>query len=176
MAASIKRATARSEKNHRLSRWIVIDLMYNENMAELLERLREDYPEIRFREGKKFAFRPARTIIFEPALGEDTKKGVTVASDEQRFWQLQLLHELGHAVLEHKNFATDPERLKMERVAWEKAQELCNIYNVAYDEEFVEAKLDTYRDWLHQKSRCPQCGLTRFQTLDGNYHCPGCDL
>lgn len=149
--------------------------MYNESMRRLLERLQKDYPAMRFREGKKFAFRPVRTIIFEPIKqgadgGEANAGGV-----EQRFWQLQLLHELGHAVLEHKNFATDPERLKMERVAWEKARELCGRYGVLYDEDFVEAELDTYRDWLHQKSRCPQCGLTRFQTRDGKYHCPGCE-
>lgn len=149
--------------------------MYNENMADLLERLREDYPGMRFREGKKFAFRPARTIIFEMMSGADDGEAAGGAGNEQRFWQLQLLHELGHAILEHKNFATDPERLKMERAAWEKARELCNIYNVAYDEEFVEAELDTYRDWLHQRSRCSKCGLTRFQTRDGKYHCPGCD-
>lgn len=82
---------------------------------------------------------------------------------------------MGHALLEHKNFATDPERLRMERAAWEKARELCTRYGIFYDEEFVEDELDTYRNWLHQKSRCPECGLTRYQTVDGKYHCPGCD-
>jgi lipopolysaccharide biosynthesis regulator YciM len=35
--------------------------------------------------------------------------------------------------------------------------------------------LDTYRDWLHRRSACPECGLTRYQTVDGRWHCPGCE-
>ena len=69
----------------------------------------------------------------------------------------------------------DVERLKMEVQAWGKARELANHYNVEYDEELVQRELDTYRDWLHQKSRCPICGLTRFQTPDSQYHCPSCE-
>lgn len=135
-------------------------------MQELLERLKVDYPNLRFRAGKRFSFRPPRTIIF--VLG--------LQADEQNSYGLQLLHEVGHAVLEHKNFATDPERLAMERAAWEQARVLCGRYGVEYNEEFVEGELDTYRDWLHQKSRCPRCGLTRYQTRDGEYHCPGCEM
>ena len=69
----------------------------------------------------------------------------------------------------------DVERLKMEVQAWDKTRELANHYNVEYDEELVQRELDTYRDWLHQKSRCPICGLTRFQTPDSRYHCPRCE-
>ena len=61
----------------------------------------------------------------------------------------------------------------MEVEAWEKARELCGVL---VDEELIESELDTYRDWLHQKSRCPKCGLTRFQTPDGAFHCPKCDV
>lgn len=141
------------------------DLMYNECMQELIERLRSDYPHLRFKEGKRFSFRPVRTIIFVLGPG----------GNEQKFNKLQLLHELGHAVLEHKNFATDPERLQMERAAWEQAQILCEKYDVEYDEDFVEMALDTYRDWLHRKSTCSKCGLTCYQTRDGKYHCPNCE-
>lgn len=141
------------------------DLMYNDCMHGLLEQLQEDYPKLRFRRGERFSFRPPQTIFFV----------LDLSNVEQKFAQLQLLHEVGHALLEHKNFATDPERLRMERAAWEKARELCTRYGIFYDEEFVEDELDTYRNWLHQKSRCPGCGLTRYQTVDGKYHCPGCD-
>ena len=64
----------------------------------------------------------------------------------------------------------------MEREAWEKARELCSLYGVSYDEEVAENELDTYRDYLDKKSRCPNCGLTRFQTPDGSFHCPMCEL
>ncbi len=142
------------------------DFVYNECMQELIERLRADYPNFRLREGKRFSFRPPRTIIFV----------LESNAVEQNNDCLQLLHEVGHAVLEHKNFATDAERLQMERAAWEQARKLCEHYGVEYDEEFVEGELDTYRDWLHHRACCPKCGLTRYQTRDGKYYCPGCDV
>ena len=64
----------------------------------------------------------------------------------------------------------------MEVEAWEEAKKLCAKYKIAIDEDLIEGELDTYRDWLHQKSRCPLCGLTRFQTPDGAFHCPKCEV
>lgn len=128
--------------------------------ARLLERLRGDYPQFKFRTGKKFAFRPPRTIVVGP---------------EEPFWGLLLLHEVSHAILGHSSFKMDVERLKMECEAWEKAKELALKYGVEVDEDEIQDELDTYRDWLHQKSRCPKCGLTRFQTPDSRYHCPRCE-
>lgn len=125
----------------------------------LLERLKVDYPDFCFRKGKKFAFRPPKTISIGP---------------EEPFDSLLLMHELGHAISGHQVFRTDAGRLKMEREAWEAARGLCSKYNIDYDESVVERELDTYRDWLDQKSRCPFCKLTRFQTPDGEYHCPRC--
>ena len=88
---------------------------------------------------------------------------------------LLLLHELGHYLCGHRDFDTLPRRVKMEREAWDKARELCDKYNVKYDEDIAEGELDTYRDWLDAKSRCPKCGLTRYQTSDGEFHCPRCE-
>ena len=127
---------------------------------KLVEKLRVDYPELRFCAGRKFAFRPPRNVIIGPL---------------EPSWELLLLHEVSHAILRHRTFRMDVERLKMESEAWEKAKELASIYGIQMDEDFIQGELDTYRDWLHQKSRCPSCGLTRFQTPDGTYHCPGCE-
>ena len=126
----------------------------------LLEKIRSDFPELRFRTGDKFTFRPPRTIIVGP---------------DQAFWDLLLLHELSHAILKHNSFRIDIQRLKMETEAWKKARELAAFYGVEANEEIIQENLDTYRDWLHKKSRCPKCGLTRFQTPDGKYHCPRCE-
>lgn len=95
--------------------------------------------------------------------------------NEQNFYSLQLLHELGHALLGHRDFRTDPERIKMECAAWEKARELAQIYHIYYDEDFVEDELDTYRDWLYRRSKCPECGVARYQDRSGKYHCPMCE-
>ena len=129
-------------------------------MADLISRLKKDYPEFRFREGAKFAFRPPKTITVGPHEPSD---------------ELLILHELSHAILGHKDFKMDVTRLKMEKDAWAKARELATKYDVTTDEALVQRELDTYRDWLHQKSRCPKCGLTRFQTPDRVYHCPRCE-
>lgn len=94
---------------------------------------------------------------------------------EQNYYLLQLLHEVGHALLGHRSFQTDLERVRMERAAWDQAKTLCVRYQIPYDEEFVEAELDTYRDWLHQRSVCRACNQVRYQTLDGAYHCPFCE-
>lgn len=138
----------------------------DDTARELVEKLAADYPELRFRVGKKFMFRSPRTVVTEAGEAEN---GAST-------WALQLLHEVGHAVSGHRDFRTDPERLKMEREAWERARELATAYNIWYDEKFVEGALDTYRDWLHQRSACPECGLTRYQTQDGQWHCPGCEI
>lgn len=163
-------------------------------MNTFIARLEQDFPELRWRAGRKFAFRPPRTIIYEQFLSPkqvDEKAGrvdkkTKLKADQRseqicetgRWWQYQLclLHELGHATLRHREFRTDPERLRMEMEAWRQAERLCEIYEVEFDAEFAEQQLDSYRDWLHRRSLCSQCGLTRYQTPDGRYHCPGCAL
>ena len=84
-------------------------------MEDLVRRLKEDYPEFVFRTGKKFTFRPPKTIVIGPEETGDS---------------LLLLHELGHALSGHRDFDTDAKRLKMEREAWEKARELAKQYKI----------------------------------------------
>ncbi len=127
---------------------------------KFLERVAGDHPEFLFKKGRRFAFRPPKTIVVGPEEPGDS---------------LLLLHELGHALCGHRDFLTDASRLKMEREAWEKARELAQVYGVSFDDELVERELDSYRDWLDTKSRCPKCGLTRYQTPDQMYHCPKCE-
>ncbi len=129
-------------------------------VARLVARAREDFPDLRFVSGHKFAFRPPRTIVI---------------GAEEECSSLLLLHELGHAASGHREFKTDVARLKMEAEAWTAARGLAERYGVEWDEEVAQTELDSYRDWLHRKSRCPKCGLTRYQTPDGEYHCPQCE-
>lgn len=133
---------------------------YDKEDVSFFETLIEDFPDYRFIIGKKFAFRPPRTVVIGPS---------------EPFSQLLTLHEVGHAVCGHKDFKMDIMRLKMENQAWEEARKLARVYQIEVNEDLIQDELDTYRDWLHQKSRCPNCGLTRFQTSDGQYHCPRCD-
>ena len=128
--------------------------------ATFLARIKSDFPEFKFIDGARFSFRPPRTIVVGPEENSDS---------------LLLLHELGHALCGHRDFDTGVRRVKMEREAWDKARELAEIYGVLINDNAVECELDTYREWLHKKSRCPRCGLTRFQTPDGEFHCPRCE-
>ena len=122
-------------------------------------QLRTKYPELNFNSGKKFAFHPPKTIVLGP---------------HEPCYKLLALHEVSHALLKHRSSKTDVGRLKMENEAWEMAKILAKENKVEVNEDFIQDQLDTYRDWLHKKSRCPDCGLTRFQTPDGQYHCPMC--
>ena len=133
---------------------------YGAGDIEFFECLIEDFTKLRFIMGAKFAFRPPKTVVIGPY---------------EPFSRLLTLHEVGHAVCKHKDFRTDVKRLKMENQAWEKARELALSYGIEVNEDVIQGELDTYRDWLHQKSRCPRCGLTRFQTPGSRYHCPLCD-
>jgi hypothetical protein len=127
----------------------------------LLETLKVDYPNYTFKSGKKFAFTSPRTIVIGP---------------EQPSYDLLILHELAHAILGHKRYTQDIQRIKMERNAWDYVRtSLCKKYNISWNQNFAESELDTYRDWLHRKSLCPTCHLTRVQTPDGIYHCPFCN-
>lgn len=128
--------------------------------ATFLAKIKGDRPELRFVTGRKFAFRPPRTVVVGPEEPHDS---------------LLLLHEVGHALCGHVSFSTGVERVRCEMEAWGKARELAARYGVPVDEGVVEGELDTYREWLHQKSRCPRCGLTRFQTPDEVWHCPKCE-
>ena len=133
---------------------------YDKEAVEFFERLARDFPDLKFIFGKKYTFRPSKTVVLGPY---------------EPFYELLTLHEVSHALLKHKDFRTDVARLKMENAAWEKARELASNYGIEVDEDVVQGELDTYREWLHQKSRCPKCGLTRFQTPDSQYHCPLCE-
>lgn len=128
--------------------------------ATFLAKVKADHPELKFCTGKRFSFRPPKTIVMGPDEEND---------------KMLLLHELGHALSGHKTFSTGAERLKMEREAWEKAREISSIYNIVLDDSLIEEELNTYRDWLDKKSCCQNCGLTCYQTPDGVYHCPRCE-
>lgn len=88
----------------------------------------------------------------------------------------ELLHELGHANLGHKSFIQDVELLHMERDAWEWARENGKKYKVKVSDEQIEECLDMYRDWLHYRSKCPDCEQNGAQDhSDGHYYCLNCN-
>ena len=123
----------------------------------LVTRLQNDYPIFEF-------------VASDKARWSPTEQKIYYTNDD-----IQTLHELGHAISGHSEYRQDIELLQIEREAWNVAIELAPNYGLDIDNDVVECALDTYRDWLHQRSRCPKCGQTGLQNADTlNYRCPNC--
>lgn len=144
----------------------------SEPLEALIDYLKSTYKDIDFAYGDRFKYHYPNKIMLENPKNPGTPP---------EFFALQTLHELGHALCKHKDYQTDIERLKIERAAWEAAKTVYeklpkNLKGTfKWDEDYIENSLDTYRNWLHQKSTCKTCGLTCYQTDDGQYHCPRCE-
>ena len=127
------------------------------SLSSLLAKLRADYPELHFEPGPRDTFHPPHTIIYAPDCAP-----------------LTLLHELGHYRLAQRDFHSDIELLQIEALAWEQAKQLCDLYHVTWDEDFAQSRLDSYRDYLHFASLCPNCQVNGYQDNSGHYRCPLC--
>lgn len=132
-------------------------------MDTLLNKLSKDFPKIHFESGNTFIWSPKRQAIMYKNLPTSNSAAV---------WSL--LHELGHALLAHNSFDSDFELLLMESAAWDKAQELAKRYQMSIDPSHIQDCLDTYRDWLYQRSTCPGCTSCSLQTDSRTYECFNC--
>ena len=129
----------------------------------LLQQLRVDYPALSFDSSNHFSWHAGTQHITYRADSLESTEGT---------WAL--LHELGHAQLEHTDFESDVELLKIEAAAWLKAQELAHAYDVQIEDDYVQDSLDSYRDWLHVRSTCPSCQNRSLQQSRHSYRCHNC--
>jgi hypothetical protein len=127
-------------------------------MDHLVKSLRQQFPAITFTEGSRFCWSP-RTHEVTYTTPKDSTRGV---------WSL--LHETGHALLEHSNYRADFELIKLEIAAWERARELADLLEIPIDEDHIQDCLDTYRDWLYKRSICPSCNTKCLQQADMCYY------
>lgn len=132
-------------------------------MEKLLRQLVADYPELVFTESDKFCWSPRGGEI----LFDRRAKLVSTAP-----WSL--LHEVGHALLDHKTYGSDLELIELESAAWQKAQEVGKKYGYEISDDHIQDCMDTYRDWLHQRSACPKCNNRSLQQDDRHYKCFNC--
>ena len=108
------------------------------------------------------------------SLWSPSSKTVYIDSNEEKP-DLILLHEMGHALLNHQEYARDIKLLSMERDAWNFARDkLAPKLDINIDQDFIEDHLDTYRDWLHLKSTCPNCQANGVEKEKNIYLCPIC--
>lgn len=129
-------------------------------MDSLIVSLKRDFPAISFISGELPHWSPS-------------KQQVTY-TDNSPHNQWTLLHELGHALCGHKDYKSDVDLLQKETEAWSKAAFVGKNYGVAIAQEHIETCLDTYRDWLHKRSTCPECGTHGLQHSKALYYCPNC--
>lgn len=133
-------------------------------MESLLKQLRRDYPNVLFSPAKQFYWSPKTTEVFYSKQLESSRTAP---------WSL--LHELGHALLRHTNYTLDLELVQMESQAWEKAKEIGTTYGYEIDDGHIQDCMDTYRDWLHQRSACPTCNTRSLQQDSQRYKCFNCN-
>jgi hypothetical protein len=132
-------------------------------MEQIIAKLGARFPELRFTPGKQFYWSPETGEISYEAKGHDKKA----------IWSL--LHETGHALLDHRSYQADVELLKLEVAAWERARELAADLGLTINDDHIQNSLDTYRDWLHKRSICPSCGTKCLQQGDFvHYRCFNC--
>ena len=133
-------------------------------MEKILSKLKKRFPALSFRAGGRFTWSPkTKQIIYK----EDS-----LSTDRIAVWSL--LHEVGHALLGHSTYNSDFELLSLETAAWQKAKELAPAYNQEIDEDHIQDCLDTYRDWLYQRSTCPTCTSCSLQIDSKTYCCFNC--
>lgn len=130
---------------------------------DLVSQVAKDHPHVTFVEGKSFYWSPPNRQISYKRGAE----GPTAA--------FSLLHEVGHALLDHKHYRVDFELLELEVAAWEEAKRIAPSYRIAIDEDHIQDCLDSYRDWLYRRSICPTCTTKALQQDDQPlYRCFNC--
>lgn len=127
----------------------------------LHKRISEAYPDLHFVTSEEFRWSPNdQTIHYD----ESDPQG-----DER------LLHELAHALLGHSKYERDIELIALERDAWHHAKTVLALeFDASIDSNTIEDDLDTYRDWLHARSTCPNCRANGIQTATKEYTCVAC--
>jgi len=132
------------------------------SIKELLRQLRKQYPDYDFVAGDEFRWSGASSTI-------------VVAANAATADAAYILHELAHAILQHNDYHLDVELLRCESQAWNYAHEtLAPRHKVPVSINLIEDALDSYREWLHARSACPNCGQTGLQNKTSTYTCLNC--
>ena len=131
--------------------------------CSILKKLKTDYLSVDFQPADDYLWSPSNQTVYYVEKSKD--------KDSCAY----LLHELSHGLLGHSDYDRDVTLIAMERAAWDKAKDLAGSYELTIDEDFIESNLDSYRDWLHARSTCPNCGATGLQTKKLAYSCPACN-
>lgn len=131
---------------------------------DIFQEIIKDFPDIHFVRGSNFFWSPDNKTITYTSMGTHSDLS-------------HLLHEIGHAKLNHAYYSSDAELVNMEYAAWEYASdELAPKYKIQLttEDEIVNNALDSYRQWLHERSVCPSCQAIGLESSPGEYKCLVC--
>lgn len=132
------------------------------DLTNWLPRVKQAFPAITFELGTDFRWSPYYQTVY---VGE-------IANERD---VITLLHEIGHALAKHSNYERDITLLTLEREAWTIAStQIAPLFEISIDDELIEEALDSYRDWLHARSTCPECSQNGVQTDEKTYKCLVC--
>ena len=124
-----------------------------------------DYPNLTFTASDTFRWIPSTNTI----------EYVSTVTEQEPYL---LLHEIGHASLQHGTYASDIELLDMEREAWHYAlSTLVPRYGLdrTVAQSIADDALDSYREWLHRRSTCPTCSAVGIESTKHHYVCLVCE-
>lgn len=131
--------------------------------SSLASSLAASFPAMTFKTSDDFRWAPDESTVFY------------VDSEDERDAD-NLLHETAHGILGHADYTRDIDLLKLERDAWTHAATVLGPqFGIQIDDDHIEEALDSYRDWLHARSICPDCKQTGVQITSDTYRCLACD-
>lgn len=128
-----------------------------------IQQITEDFSQLAFKESEDFYFSARNKVIYYNKKLVLTEPGV-----------FQLFHEIGHALAGHHHYESGVELLKIESEAWHRAKQIAHEYRLKIPEALIEHCLDSYRDWLHLRSVCPNCSAVGVESGINYYHCFNC--
>lgn len=134
---------------------------YMPSISSVVNQIKLDYPQ--------YTFEPSDSFLWS---FEDKK--IYYNPDGLSEWPL-LFHELAHGLLGHDSFNHSLDLIQIERDAWDKAKLVSKKYNLQIADDIIEQSLDTYRDWIHKRSSCPECGAIGIESEYNKYSCLECD-
>lgn len=128
-----------------------------------IESIQNDFPQ--------FIYKPARVNMYSP-------RNRTIHYDVKRITTsnglMGVLHELGHAVLDHRSYKYDIELLNFEMDAWDFARQMAPRYGLKIDEDHIRRSIATYDQWLSKRATCPDCSNFCLQHGRFEFRCFAC--
>ena len=126
----------------------------------LIDHLVADYPQLRFISGQTARWAPSEQTVYYSDI-------------ESMEGRVALLHEVGHALCDHRSYHQDIELIALELEAWQKATALASHFGHTIENDWVHEAMDSYRGWLHDRSRCPTCSWSGFPVSPASPCCTG---